>query len=160
MRTMQENRMNFNNYKANNRYRNNYSFDQGPNPFAMNLKQLTMENDNFRTALWTGCHLQLTLMCIPPNSEIGLEIHPELEQFLYIESGQGIVVMGRHKDFLNFKRQAFDNTAIIIPAGTWHNLINTGDCPIKLFSIYAPPQHPWGTIHRTKADSDAAETEH
>ena len=119
-----------------------------------------MSNDNFRTALWTGCDLQLTLMCIPPNSEIGLESHPDLEQFLYIESGQGIVVMGRHKECLNFKRQAFDNTAIIVPAGTWHNLINTGNCPIKLFSIYAPPQHPWGTIHKTKADADAAETNH
>ena len=147
-----------NNYKSNNNYSKSCSIDQGPNPFVVNLKQLTMNNDNFRTALWTGCDLQLTLMCIPPNSEIGLESHPDLEQFLYIESGQGIVVMGRHKECLNFKRQAFDNTAIIVPAGTWHNLINTGDCPIKLFSIYAPPQHPWGTIHKTKADSDAAET--
>lgn len=152
--------MNPNKYNSNNNYRNSCSVDQGPNPFVMNLKQLTMSNDNFRTALWTGCDLQLTLMCIPPNSEIGLESHPDLEQFLYIESGQGIVVMGRHKECLNFKRQAFDNTAIIVPAGTWHNLINTGNCPIKLFSIYAPPQHPWGTIHKTKADADAAETNH
>lgn len=149
--------MNPYNYRGNNDNMHFRCNDHGPNPFVSNLKEATLNNDNFRTAFWTGCNLQLTLMCIPVNSEIGLESHPHLDQFLYIESGQGIVKMGKHKDCLTYQSHACDNSAIFIPAGTWHNLINTGSCPIKLFSIYAPPQHPWGTVHKTKADSDASE---
>lgn len=136
------------------------SFDYGPNPFVTNLKQAAINNENFRTALWTGCNLQLTLMCIPPNSDIGLEIHPDVDQFLYIESGQGIVMMGKHKDCLNYQACASVDTAIFVPAGTWHNLINTGCRPLKLFTIYAPPEHPWGTIHRTKADAEESEKDY
>lgn len=136
------------------------NFDQGPNPFVTNLKQSTINNENFRTALWTGCNLQLTLMCIPKNSDIGLEIHPDVDQFLYIECGQGIVMMGKHKDCLNYQCYASEGSAIFVPAGTWHNLINTGCCPIKLFTIYAPPEHPWGTIHKTKADAEASERDY
>lgn len=134
--------------------------DYGPEPFVVNINEISNYNNTFRTALWTGKHLQLTLMSIEVGGEIGLEIHPNVDQFLRIESGQGIVIMGERKDCLDFERRVCDDFAIIIPAGTWHNLINTGNTPIKLYSIYAPPQHPHGTVHNTKADSDAAEEHH
>ena len=131
--------------------------DYGPQPFVVNIEEVTKQNNTFRTALWTGSHLQLTLMSIPVGGEIGLENHPNLDQFIRIEEGQGLVQMGDRKDFLNIQQRVSDDFAIIIPAGKWHNLINTGNKPIKLYSIYAPPEHPRGTVHLTKADSDAAE---
>ena len=131
--------------------------DYGPNPLVFNIDEATNQNTNFRTALWTGKHLQVTLMSIPVGGEIGLESHPHLDQFIRIEEGQGIVKMGDKKDYFNFEKRVSDNFAFIIPAGKWHNLINTGATPLKLYSIYAPTQHPHGTIHKTKADADAAE---
>ncbi|BAK97908.1 hypothetical protein OBV_07100 [Oscillibacter valericigenes Sjm18-20] len=131
--------------------------DYGPEPFVINIDWATKQNDTFRTALWTGSHLQLTLMSINPGEEIGLENHPDIDQFLRIEQGQGLVKMGQSKDNLNFQRSIGNGYAIIIPAGTWHNLINTGNIPLKLYSIYAPPQHPKGTVHKTKADAMAGE---
>ncbi|HPL98643.1 MAG TPA: cupin domain-containing protein [Bacillota bacterium] len=131
--------------------------DYGPEPFVVNIEEASKQNNNFRTALWTGRHLQLTLMSIRVGGDIGLEMHPDLDQFIRIEEGQGIVKMGDRKDRLNFQRKVYDDFAFIIPAGTWHNLINTGNIPIKLYSIYAPPQHPKGTVHKTKADAEAAE---
>ncbi len=127
--------------------------DYGPEPFVTNIEQAAKQNSNFRTVLWTGKHLQLTLMCIGAGQDIGLENHPNLDQFIRIEQGQGLVKMGKQKEHLDFQRRVCDGSAIIIPAGTWHNLINTGSRPIKLYSIYAPPQHPKGTIHKTKADA-------
>jgi mannose-6-phosphate isomerase-like protein (cupin superfamily) len=134
--------------------------DYGPNPFVINIEQATLANNNFRTALWTGKHLQLTLMSIGVGEDIGLEVHPTLDQFIRIEEGQGIVQMGDAKNSLTFQRKISDDYAIIIPAGKWHNLINTGNTPLKLYSIYAPPQHPKGTIHQSKADALAAEKNH
>lgn len=134
--------------------------DYGPKPFVINIEEATQKNKNFRTALWTGKHLQLTLMSIDVGGEIGLEIHPHLDQFIRIEEGQGIVKMGNRKDKLDFEARVSDDFIFIIPAGTWHNLINTGNKPIKLYSIYAPPQHPWGTVHKTKADAEEAEKKH
>jgi mannose-6-phosphate isomerase-like protein (cupin superfamily) len=134
--------------------------DYGPEPFVINIDQATKQNNTFRTALWTGEHLQLTLMSINVGEDIGLENHPTLDQFLRIEQGQGFVKMGQSRDNLDFQRRVGDGYAIIIPAGTWHNLVNTGNRPLKLYSIYAPPQHPRGTVHRTKADAMAAEQNH
>jgi len=131
--------------------------DYGPEPFVVNINEASKENSNFRTAIWTGRHLQVTLMSINVGEDIGLEIHPDLDQFIRIEEGQGIIKMGDRKDRLDFQRKVYDDFAFIIPAGTWHNLINTGNKPIKLYSIYAPPQHPKGTVHKTKADAEAAE---
>lgn len=130
--------------------------DFGPEPFVVNIEQATLRNRNFRTALWTGCYLQLTLMSIPAGSEIGLELHPDTDQFLRIESGSGIVRMGACKDRPDFQKCVGAGDAVFIPAGTWHNLINTGRCPLKLYSVYAPPHHPHGTVHKTKAIADAA----
>lgn len=131
--------------------------DYGPNPFVININEAAKQNNTFRTALWTGTHLQVTLMSLNVGEDIGLEMHPDVDQFLRIEQGQGIVQMGESKDNLDFKRNVSDDTAIVIPAGTWHNLINTGNIPLKLYSIYAPPNHPHGTVHVTKADAEAAE---
>ncbi len=131
--------------------------DYGPKPFVINIEEATKRNNNFRTALWTGNHLQLTLMSINVLEDIGLEIHPNLDQFIRIEEGQGLVKMGDKKDMLNFQQQVYDDYALIIPAGKWHNIINTGNKPLKLYSIYAPVQHPYGTIHKTKAEAEAAE---
>lgn len=131
--------------------------DYGPEPFTVNIVEATKRNNTFRTALWTGNYLQLTLMSIGVGDEIGLEIHPETDQFLRIEQGRGIVKMGSSRDNLSFQRRVSVGDAILIPAGTWHNLINTGNVPVKLYSIYAPPKHPRGTVHRTRADAMAAE---
>ncbi len=133
--------------------------DYGPNPFVVNIEEAAKNNNNFRTALWTGSHLQVTLMSINPGEDIGLENHPNLDQFLRIEEGEGLVQMGERKENLDFVRKVHDDYAIVIPAGTWHNLTNTGNKPIKLYSIYAPPQHPFGTVHETKAIAMAAEEE-
>jgi len=131
--------------------------DYGSEPFVVNINEATKQNNKYRTALWTGKHLQVTLMSINIGEDIGLEIHPNVDQFLRIEQGQGIVQMGKSKDNLNFKRNVYDDFAIMIPAGTWHNVTNTGNIPLKLYSIYAPPNHPFGTVHVTKADALAME---
>src|SRR5699024_11441095 len=119
-----------------------------------NIGEATEQNNYFRIALWTGEHLQLTLMSINVGDDIGLEMHPDLDQFIRIEQGQGIVRMGNRMDRLDFQSEVYDNYVIFIPAGTWHNLINTGHVPIKLYSIYAPPEHPHGTVHKTKEDAE------
>ncbi|GAE24933.1 mannose-6-phosphate isomerase [Halalkalibacter wakoensis JCM 9140] len=131
--------------------------DYGSEPFVIDIEKATKQNNTFRTALWTGEHLQLTLMSININEDIGLEVHPHLDQFLRIEEGQGLVQMGDHKDQLDFQAEVFDDYSIFVPAGKWHNLTNTGNKPIKLYSIYAPPEHPYGTVHQTKAEAMAAE---
>lgn len=136
------------------------SADHGPEPFAVNIERAAEENKTFRTALWTGSYLQLTLMCIPAGGEIGLELHEHVDQFIRIEAGRGLVKMGGSRECLDFQRNVGDGDAFLIPAGIWHNLVNTGGSPIKLYSIYAPPQHPRGAVHRTKKDADAEEHEH
>lgn len=138
---------------------NNYFVfsDYGPEPFVINIDQPTKQNNTFRTALWTGNHLQLTLMSINVGEDIGFESHPNLDQFIRIEQGHGLVKMGKSRANLDFQARVSDGYAFIIPAGTWHNLINTGNIPLKLYSIYAPPQHPKGTVHRTKAEAIASE---
>ena len=146
----------YGNYMSNyyNRMYTNSIRDYGPDPFVVNIEEMTKENNTFRTALWTGEHLKVTLMSIPVGESIGLEIHPDTDQFLRIEQGEGLVQMGKDKNNLSFQRKVFDNFAFIIPAGTWHNLVNIGNVPIKLYSIYAPPKHPRGTVHLTKADAE------
>lgn len=131
--------------------------DYGKKPFVININQAAKQNNTFRTALWTGNHLQVALMSIDVGDDIGLEVHPDVDQFLRIEEGTGRVQMGPSKDTLPFVRQVSNGSAIMVPAGTWHNVTNTGNIPLKLYSIYAPPEHPFGTVHQTKADAIAAE---
>ncbi|MGN0526127.1 MAG: cupin domain-containing protein, partial [Acutalibacteraceae bacterium] len=131
--------------------------DYGPKPFVINIDRAVLQNTNYRTALWTGCYLQLTLMSIPVGGEIGLEVHPDTDQFIRLESGNGIVMMGSSKDCLNFQRPIRNGYAVFVPAGTWHNIINTGNQPLKIYTVYAPPHHPHGTVQTTKAQADREE---
>lgn len=146
-------------HHALNEYKDMLLKDYGPNPFVININEATKQNNTYRTALWTGNCLQVTLMNLNPGEDIGLEMHPDVDQFIRIEHGQGITQMGMSKENLNITRNVGDDSAIIVPAGIWHNLTNTGNIPLKLYSIYAPPNHPFGTVHPTKADAMAAEQE-
>lgn len=134
--------------------------DYGPRPLVLNIEKAAEQNNTFRTAIWTGSHLQVTLMSINVGEEIGLENHPNVDQFLRVEEGRGLVKMGYRREDMNMQAEVSEDDAIIVPAGTWHNIINTGTEPLKLYSIYAPPQHPHGTVHVTKADAMAAEQSH
>ena len=131
--------------------------DYGKQPFVLNIEQATLANENFRVAKWTGTNLQMTLMTIQAGDDIGLEVHEDHDQFLRIEQGQASVEMGPSETDLSFQEVASDDFAIFVPAGTWHNVINTGDEPLKLYSIYAPSEHAHGTVHVTKAEAEAAE---
>ena len=128
--------------------------DYGCEPFIFNIDHATNMNENFRTTLWTGRHLQLTLMSIPTHGEIGVEMHCDVDQFIRIESGRAKVYMGNCRCNMQEKACIDGNDAIIIPAGTWHNIVNVGNRPLKLYSLYAPPKHPYGTVHKTKEDAD------
>jgi mannose-6-phosphate isomerase-like protein (cupin superfamily) len=130
--------------------------DQGPEPYVVDIEGATLSNDTFRTTLWTGTHLQLTVMSIPVGGEVGLEMHEDRDQFLRIESGTARVQMGPERDDLRFDREVEDDWVILVPAGSWHNVTNLGAEPLKLYSLYGPPEHPKGTVHKTKAESDAA----
>ena len=130
--------------------------DKGPNPYVTNIEELTVANENFRTTAWTGTNLQMTLMTIPVGDDIGLEVHQDHDQFLRIEQGEARVEIGPARDELGVWA-AKDDFAIFVPAGAWHNITNTGNEPLKLYSIYAPPEHKHGTIHVTKAEAEAAE---
>lgn len=134
--------------------------DFGKDPLVINIEDYTLQNETFRTAIWTGDFLQLTVMTIPVGGEVGLEMHNDIEQFLRIEDGDAEVLMGDDKDNLTFVEPAGDDFAIFVPAGKWHNVINKGDKPLKLYSIYAKPEHPHGTIHKDKAESDEAHHDH
>jgi mannose-6-phosphate isomerase-like protein (cupin superfamily) len=122
-----------------------------------NIEERTLSNETFRTVLHVGEHSELTLMSIPPGEEIGLEVHAEIDQFLRIESGQAKVVAGPDKENLNETYELSDDWAFVVPAGTWHNVINTGDKPLKLYTLYSPPNHEAGTVHKTKEEAEAAE---
>ena len=134
--------------------------DYGAEPAVLDIDAYTISNDNFRTALWTGTKLQVTLMSIPVGGDVGLEQHPDIDQFLRIESGEAKVMMGDSKESLTFIQSAKENFAIFVPAGKWHNIINTGDKPLKLYSIYAPVEHPHGTVHKTQKEAEEAEHQH
>jgi len=120
---------------------------------VVNIDQAARQNNTFRTALWTGEHFQVTLMSIGVGEDIGMEVHPNTDQFIRVEQGQGLVQMGDSRDRIDFQQMVYDDYAIMIPAGKWHNLINTGSTPLKVYVIYAPPEHPFGTIHPTKASA-------
>ncbi len=125
-----------------------------------NIEDETLANSNFRTVLFTGEKMQLTVMSIPAGGEIGLEMHEGLDQFLRVEAGTAKLTLGPSEDEVTETHDLSDDWVVIVPGGTWHNVINTGDGDLKLYSLYSPPEHPDGTVHATKADSDAAEAEH
>lgn len=124
--------------------------DHGPKPFVVDIEKLTVDNKNYRTVIWTGKYMQMTVMSIPPGEDIGLELHKDHDQFIRIEEGEGIVQMGDAEDNLDFQEKVEDDFAILIPAGKWHNLVNNSTEPLKLYSIYSPVEHPKNTVHKTK----------
>lgn len=131
--------------------------DHGPNPYVTNIKQAALQNPNFRTAVWTGCHLQMTVMCILPCGEVGLEVHEGTDQLIRVEQGTAVVKIGKCADQPDFQQNMCKGDAVFIPAGTWHNVVNIGRNALKLSSVYAPPNHRRGTVHLTKADAEREE---
>lgn len=127
--------------------------DVGPQPQSFDLEEATRANSNYRTVAWSGRYLQLTLMSIPVGGDIGLEMHAETDQFLRLDAGRGRVEMGPAKDRITFTRDVTDGWSVLVPAGTWHNVINTGQEPMQVYAIYAPAHHQPGKIHKTAADA-------
>ena len=115
--------------------------DNGPGPNVFDIESATIANANYRTVAWTGRYLQVTLMSIPVGESIGLEVHPETDQFLRLDAGTGRCMMGPAKDDLTFSEDVEDGWSIQVPAGTWHDVVNTGDEPLRLYAIYAPVHH-------------------
>jgi mannose-6-phosphate isomerase-like protein (cupin superfamily) len=121
------------------------------------IERLTLANETFRTVVFTGEHVQLTVMRLAPGEEIGREVHQHLDQFLRVEQGRARLELGRTRDAVDETHDVEDDWAFIVPAGVWHNVVNTGEGDVKLYSLYAPPEHPDGTVHPTKRDADADE---
>ncbi|MGK0718862.1 cupin domain-containing protein [Streptococcus uberis] len=134
--------------------------DHGKEKYIVNIEDYTKENENYRTTIWTGEKLQVTLMSIQPGDDIGLEVHKGIDQFLRIEEGIGLCQMGDAEDNLSFEQEVTDDDVILVPANTWHNVTNTGDQPLKIYSIYAGPDHVPGTIHKTHEDAENDPNEH
>ncbi len=119
-----------------------------------NIEEATRANETFRTVIHTAPHSQLVVMALKPGEDIGLEIHPDNDQFLRIEAGEGKAIVA------GVEHAIADSFAVVVPAGTEHNIINTGTAPLKLYTIYSPAHHAPGTVHATKADAEAAEALH
>jgi mannose-6-phosphate isomerase-like protein (cupin superfamily) len=124
------------------------------------VEQATLDNETFRTVLFTGDHMQLTVMRLQPGEDIGWESHDDRDQFLRVEEGAARVELGSAEDGPDETHEVEGDWAVIVPAGVWHNVVNRGDGDVKLYSLYAPPEHPPDTVHRTKAEADAAEHAH
>jgi len=120
--------------------------------FVQDIEALTVANDDFRRVLYTARNSQLVLMTLKPTEEIGAEVH-QLDQFFRVDSGTGVAVLDGVRTTIR------DGFAVVVPAGALHNIINTGTVPLKLYTIYSPPNHRDGVVHRTRADADA-DTEH
>jgi mannose-6-phosphate isomerase-like protein (cupin superfamily) len=122
--------------------------------YVDNIEKRTLENTNFRHVLYTDMKTQLVVMCIQPNEDIGEEVHT-VDQFLRIEEGVGQAILD------GVAHDIADGSAIVVPAGTRHNIVNKGEGMLKLYTVYSPPEHIDGTIHTTKAEAMAAEeTDH
>ena len=125
-------------------------------PYTGSIESATLNNAFFRQVLFTGDHSQLVVMCIQPGEEIGEEVHDGTDQFFRIEEGAGTFVFGDERE-----QEAGPGDAVIVPAGTSHNVVNRSSIlPLRLYTIYSPPNHPDGTVHMTRADAAAAEHAH
>jgi mannose-6-phosphate isomerase-like protein (cupin superfamily) len=123
--------------------------------YVENIEKQTLKNNYFRQVLFTAKNAQLVVMCLQPGEEIGDEVHPKVDQFFRIEQGEAKFILNEKEEHL-----VHDGDAVIVPAGTFHNVINTGKGQLKLYTIYSPPNHPDGTVHKTKAEAEKAEKEH
>ena len=123
--------------------------------FYSNIEQDTLANQNFRQVLFTGEHAQLVLMTLQAGEEIGAEVHHNIDQFFRFEKGEGKVVIDGEEHVVK------DGDAVVVPAGSEHNIINTSsEEALHLYTVYSPPEHPAGTVHKNKAEADAYEAEH
>lgn len=123
--------------------------------YIQNIEEATLKNDYFRQVLFTGQHAQLVVMSLQPNQDIGTEVHEIVDQFLRVETGEGTVVMNGEEHSIK------EGDAFVVPAGTVHNVINTSSqSPLKLYTIYAPPHHKDGIIHKTKQEAEADKEDH
>ena len=121
--------------------------------YAGSIEKATEDNNFFRKVLFTGKYNQLVVMCLQGDEEIGNEVHPNVDQFFRIEEGKAKFVFDGKEEYV-----AGDGDAVVVPAGTYHNVVNASSSkPMKLYTIYSPPNHPDGTVHKTKAEADAAE---
>lgn len=121
--------------------------------FIGDIEQQTRANEDFRRVIYTGPHMQLVLMALEPGEEIGSEVHEDTDQFFRVEAGAGVVVIDGRESPIE------EDTAIVVPAGARHNIRNTGREPLRIYTLYAPPEHADGTVHRTRADAERT-TEH
>ena len=123
--------------------------------YSINIEEKTLENENFREVLYTAPHSQLVVMTLQPGEEIGTETHEDRDQFIRVEEGEGEAILGGEKHALE------DGTALVIPAGTEHNVINTSRTEaLRLYTVYSPAEHPDGTVHRNKAEAEEYERTH
>lgn len=129
--------------------------DIGPQPQSFDIERATKENANYRSVVWSGRFLQVTLMSIPAGGDIGLETHPETDQFLRLDTGSGRVQMGPSKDKLTFENEVSDGWCVLVPAGTWHNITNIGATPMQVSTIYAPAHHKPDKVQATAATAEA-----
>jgi len=129
--------------------------DIGPQPQTFDIERATTQNGDYRSVAWSGRFLQVTLMSIPVGGDIGLEAHPDTDQFLRLEAGSGRVQMGKAKDRLTFDAQVSDGWCVLVPAQTWHNITNTGSTPMQVYAIYAPAHHSPGKVQATAASASA-----
>jgi mannose-6-phosphate isomerase-like protein (cupin superfamily) len=120
------------------------------------IETTTVDNDNFRQVLFTGTYCQLVVMCLQLGEDIGNDVHDDVDQFFRIEAGEATFVLNNEE-----KHVVHDGDAVVVPAGTWHNVVNTSPTEkLKLYTVYSPPEHPDGTVHKTKAEAEAAEHHH
>lgn len=129
-------------------------------PWAVDIEELTVGNENYRSAVWTGKYIQLALMTLQPGERIDPELHDNHDQFIRIEEGEAQVLMGKEKDNMTFDKIVGDDWAILIPAGYWHEVINTGDTELKLYTVYGPPEHKPRTLHKTYAEAEHDHHDH
>lgn len=123
--------------------------------YSTDIEEKTESNDYFRQVLFTGKYTQLVVMCLKPNEDIGMEVHGDVDQFFRFEDGEGKVIIDGEEHLVK------DGSAVIVSAGSQHNIINTSsEKDLKLYTLYSPPNHPDGTVHQTKAEAIAAEEEH
>ena len=135
----------------------NNRIDYGNEPFISNISNTSCQNPYYRRILWTGEHLQVSLMSIPVGDEVGLEQHPDNDQFIRIENGCALVLMGNSAENLNIQKRVNSDYAVMVPAGIWHNIKNIGNTPLKIYTIYAPPHHKKGTVHETRKIAEIEE---
>lgn len=143
------------NYEENRYYTCNYcemrcKNEHGGEVYVANTEKMAYKNRNFRESIWTGRYLQATLMSISCGDEIGVEMHSDTDQYIRVEYGNAIALTGTCEHHLCQRQKLRQGEVIFIPAGTWHNIINTGRCTLKLLSIYAPPHHPRCTVEKNK----------